>query len=185
MIEPHLHRNRSGREDIHIHLTACAATFTPPLWERVNLADYAAKLAVHAERFEAWAGPTLIGLVAVYCNEPGRRNAFVTNVSVLPERTRAGIGQRLLDAAINHVRDIGFTRITLSVDHRAAALGLYRGLGFAEDTREERTLLLALDLTAPRSCAGDGATSQEGGDREAQLRARRADLASTCCTSTC
>ncbi|MEH3116120.1 MAG: GNAT family N-acetyltransferase [Methylorubrum populi] len=147
MIEPCFHRNRSGPEDVRTHLTACAGAFTPPLGERVDLPDYAAKLAARAERFEAWAGPALVGLVAVYCNDPERSRAFVTNVSVAPERARAGLGRRLLRSAIVHARGLGFRQLALSVDRRAGACRLYEALGFAVEGREGDTLHLSLDLT--------------------------------------
>ncbi|MCP1549335.1 MULTISPECIES: GNAT family N-acetyltransferase [Methylorubrum] len=152
MTEPQLYRSRSGADDIRAHLMACASTFTPPLDWRVVIPDYATKLATCSERFEAWDGTALIGLVAVYCNDPIRATAFVTSVSIVPERTREGLGRRLLTAAITHVHSLGFARIALSVDREAAALALYHGLGFAEDTRNDRTLHLSLDLTAP--CSG-------------------------------
>ncbi|MBB2962561.1 N-acetyltransferase [Methylobacterium sp. R2-1] len=160
-------QNRSRAEDVQAHLIACAKTFTPPLDRRVAVPNYAAKLAARAERFEAWDGPALIGLVAVYCNDPARICAFVTSVSVVPERTREGLGGRLLAAAIAHTRGLSFARIALSVDREAAALGLYHRLGFAEDGRDGTTLHLSLDLAAPRPGADKGATSQDRG-REAR-----------------
>lgn len=147
-----LERNRSERSAVQAHLLACANHFTPPLGGRVAIPDYAAKLATSAERFEAWEGSTLIGLVAVYCNDPARVRAFVTSVSVLPERMRAGLGRRLLEAAIAHVRGLGFAHLALSVDRSAAALDLYRRLGFVADGAAGETLQLSLDLGPP--CPG-------------------------------
>ena len=166
-VPPAIARNRARPADVEAHLTACAQSFTPPLGERVAIPDYAAKLVARAERFEAWDGPALIGLVAVYCNDPARIAAFVTNVSVLPERTRSGLGRHLLAAAISHARDLGFARMALSVDRAATALHLYRGLGFTEDAQDGDTLHLSLALRAPRPGAGAGAASQER-DREAR-----------------
>ena len=165
MTGPTVARNRSRAEDVEAHLTACARTFTPPLDRRVAIPDYAAKLAARAERFESWDGPALIGLVAVYCNDPARICAFVTSVSVVPDRTGEGLGGRLLAAAIAHARGLGFARIALSVDRAASALGLYRRLGFTEDARDDRTLHLSLDLAAAGPVAGT--TSQDRG-REAR-----------------
>lgn len=163
MFAPQLFRNRSGADDIRAHLTTCAASFTPPLDGRVAIPDYAAKLATSAERFEAWEGSTLIGLVAVYCNDPARARAFVTSVSVLPERMRAGLGRRLLEAAIAHVRGLGFAHLALCVDRSAAALDLYRRLGFVADGAAGETLQLSLDLGSP--CPG---TSSHEPCREAR-----------------
>lgn len=167
MFAPQLFRNRSGADDIRAHLTTCAASFTPPLDGRVAIPDYAAKLATSAERFEAWEGSTLIGLVAVYCNDPARARAFVTSVSVLPERMRAGLGRRLLEAAITHVRGLGFAHLALCVDRSAAALDLYRRLGFVADGAAGETLQLSLDLGPP--CPG---TSPHEPCRAARPRTR-------------
>jgi len=164
-VAPAIARNRARPADVEAHLTACAQSFTPPLGERLAIPDYAAKLAARAERFEAWDGPTLIGLVAVYCNDSARIAAFVTNVSVLPTRMGIGLGRRLLAAAITHARDLGFAGMALSVDRRAAALRLYRELGFTDDGRDGDTLHLRLDLRPP--CPGAGAASQQR-DREAR-----------------
>ncbi|WP_019904251.1 GNAT family N-acetyltransferase [Methylobacterium sp. 77] len=143
---PQFHRNRSRSGDVLAHLTACDAAFTPPLGQRVPLADYAAKLVARAERFEAWSGSALVGLVAVYCDDPERNCAFVTSVSVNPDLTRAGLGRRLLEQAISHVRSLGFHRVTLSVDRKATALRLYGRLGFTTDAEAEETLQLSLYL---------------------------------------
>ncbi|WHQ68481.1 GNAT family N-acetyltransferase [Methylorubrum extorquens] len=160
-------RNCSRMEDVHAHLTVCAHAFTPPLDRRVAIRDYAAKLTTRAERFEAWEGPALIGLVAVYCNDPARIAAFVTSVSVVPERTQAGIGHSLLAAAIAHARGLGFRRIALHVDREASARALYRRLGFADGAQDDATLHLSLDLAARRPGAGENATSHDR-DREAR-----------------
>ncbi|MCJ2029233.1 GNAT family N-acetyltransferase [Methylobacterium sp. J-043] len=165
MSGPAIARNRARPADVEAHLTACAQSFTPPLGERLAIPDYAAKLVARAERFEAWEGPALIGLVAVYCNDPARIAAFVTNVSVVPARTGIGLGRRLLAAAITYARALGFARMALSVDRVAAALRLYRSLGFAEDKRDGDTLHLSLALRAQRP--GAGSASQEQ-DREAR-----------------
>ena len=123
--------DRSDAADIRAHLQACDAEFHPALSSRVDLSDYARKLATHAARFEAWSGGTLVGLVAVYANAPDRGVAFVSNVSVLPGHIGQGIGQSLMQAAVGQVRARGFARLALEVDAQAdAALRLYRRLGF-------------------------------------------------------
>lgn len=145
-----LGRNRSRADAVEAHLIACDAAFLPPLSSRVSIADYAARIAARAERFEAWAGPDLVGLAALYCNAEDRRAAFLTNLSVAPAWMRGGIARRLLGEAIHCARAAGFAGITLSVDPDAPALGLYRSLGFVGAARGgARTgdgLSLVLDL---------------------------------------
>ena len=103
-----------------------------PLAARVDIDEYAEKIVRHAERFEAWSGEQLTGLVATYCNDPGRQAAFVTSVSVLPARQGEGIASRLLQACTESVRQTGFKAIELEVGaHNTAATRLYEKHGFA------------------------------------------------------
>ena len=122
--------NQATADQICAHLAAC--NFTPPLGTRVVLTDYAVKLATFAERFEAWVGGHLIGLVAIYCNDPAKAAAHITNVSVDPAHTRHGIARHLLDMALTEAASRGFATVSLQVDPRAdAALALYSAMGFA------------------------------------------------------
>lgn len=141
-------RNLSSTDDIRLHLTACSPSFVPPLDSRVAIPDYSAKLALRAERFEAWTDDRLVGLVALYCpaaSQPDSSDAFVSNVSVLPSFTRRSIAKSLLLEAIAYARRCS-GGIVLEVDHRAAALGLYCDCDFVTVARHGGTLTLRLDL---------------------------------------
>jgi hypothetical protein len=72
-------RNQADAGAILEHLQRCDDQFTPPLSSRVNLKDYAAKLALNAERFEIFDDGKLVALVAMYLNPDC---AFISNVSV-------------------------------------------------------------------------------------------------------
>ena len=140
-------RNRASASEIAAHLRACDGVFVPPLSERVDLDDYAEKIVQRAERFEAWSNGQLAGLVAIYCNDCGRRTAFITSVSVLPARQGEGIASRLLQACTESVRQTGFKGIELEVGaHNSAATRLYEKHGFAvSHTRDNlHTLHLAV-----------------------------------------
>jgi ribosomal protein S18 acetylase RimI-like enzyme len=140
-----LHRNRSGTAEVAEHLRACDASFARPLSQRVDLDTYAAKIVTRAERFEAWTGGRLAGLVAAYCNDPARRVCFVTSVSVVPDCQGRGIASHLLAACVAHARRAGFKHVELEVDgHNTAAAGLYRRQGFAEVGMREYSQILQL-----------------------------------------
>ena len=143
-----LHHNRAAAAEIAAHLRACADAFVPPLRQRVEDIDaYAAKIIDHAERFEAWSGADLAGLVAAYCNDVRANTAFITSVSVMAEWQERGVASRLLHACIEHVRRAGFERIELEVDRQNAAAGaLYEQHGFAAARTGERTQILRLDV---------------------------------------
>lgn len=138
---------RSGADAVLRHLQAHDAAFHPPLSSRVDLADYARKLAEHALRLEAWVGDDLVGLVAVYCNAPDRGTAFVSNVSVLAGHAGRGIARHLMLDAISQVRALGFASLCLEVDRRAVpALRLYGSLGFLAEADAAPVARMTLPL---------------------------------------
>lgn len=140
-------RNRADATQVAAHLRACDAMFVPPLGGRVDLDAYARKIVQRAERFEAWSGDLLAGLVAVYCNHAERGSAFVTSVSVLPPRHGEGIALRLMQGCISYVRATGFARIELEFDlENGAATALYRKLGFTATRAGGPTQILQLGL---------------------------------------
>src|SRR5262249_41382043 len=99
--------NRASEEQIAEHLSRCDESFVPPLSGRVEIADYAHKIADMATRFEAWDG-ALVGLLAVYCNDHERGVAYVTSVSVLQQWRSRGIPASLVDRCIAHAKAAGF-----------------------------------------------------------------------------
>jgi ribosomal protein S18 acetylase RimI-like enzyme len=124
-------RNRASATEIGVHLKACDHKFVPPLSERADLDEYAAKVVLLSERFEAWSGNVLVGLLAAYCNDSVRQMAFITNVSVLPSWHGRGIASDLLRDCLEHVREMNFKGAELSVDkHNKAAQALYMKHGF-------------------------------------------------------
>ena len=142
-----LERNRADAVEVGAHLRACDTSFVPPLGGRVDVDAYAAKIVAQAERFEAWDGDRLAGLVAAYCNDPTRRIAFVTSVSVLPARQGQGLASRLLHECIANLRLAGFERVELEVDaHNAPAARLYRKLGFEPAGAHDRMQRLRLTV---------------------------------------
>lgn len=115
------------------HLRAADAGFKPPLSSRVNLAAYADKLIASARRVEAWQDGTLVGLIAVYANDPPR-GGFITNVSVLPSHHGRGIAGELLVRTLALATELGLPRLRLEVHaDNTAALALYRRHGFSAE----------------------------------------------------
>jgi 2-polyprenyl-3-methyl-5-hydroxy-6-metoxy-1,4-benzoquinol methylase len=127
-----LRAGSASAEAVEILLRACDAAFVPPLSSRVDIAAYARKLAAHARLFEAWDGPELAGLLAMYCNDTATRTAFVSSVSVAPAHARRGIAGSLLRQAIDAAHAAGMRVLALETGAaNAAALALYRKHGFA------------------------------------------------------
>jgi ribosomal protein S18 acetylase RimI-like enzyme len=140
--------NRAGIAEIRTHLAHCDADFVPPLSGRVDIDAYAAKIAGHAERFEAWVGRELVGMVAAYCNDPSRHAGFITSVSIVPERRGEGIASRLLEDCIQYARCARFALIRLNVDRsNAAAIRLYERCGFSAAPAPGSDIPMVLDLS--------------------------------------
>lgn len=125
--------NKADTAQVTAHLQACDHVFTPPLSNRVNIDNYASKIAGRAQRFEAWINCKLVGLLAVYCNDLEQRTAFITSVSVLPTWQGRGIASRLMTICIGYMHNLGFKRIELEVEgSNTAAVMLYMKHGFAK-----------------------------------------------------
>jgi ribosomal protein S18 acetylase RimI-like enzyme len=142
-------RDTATSDDVHAHLTRCDADFTPPLSTRLDLRDYAGKLAERAARFEAWDGEKLVGLVAAYVT-PGAPQAFISNVSVEPELRGHGVAAALVADCIDRARDSGAARLKLEVATADRAAGrFYEKLGFTDrdaDPADRPIKTLTLDL---------------------------------------
>ena len=87
-------------------------------------------------------------------------DAFVSNVSTVPDCVRRGIAQSLLAEALAHARQRSRT-MSLQVDRRAPALALYRRLGFEPVSEEGDTLTLRLHF-AERSEAPSTPSASSG-----------------------
>jgi len=123
--------NKASVAQIAEHLSRCDADFVPPLGGRVEIGDYAGKIASKATRFEAWSRGTLVGLVAAYCNDRDKRIAYITSVSVLREWTGKGIAAHLLSQCVEHAKASGMRQISLEVaGGNAPAIKLYEESGF-------------------------------------------------------
>lgn len=138
----------AGPAQLLAHLRGADAGFAPPLSTRVDLADYAQKLATRARRVEAWLGDTLVGLIAVYAND-AEQGGFITNVSVLPEHHGQGIAGELLRRTLALAAELRLPRLRLEVyADNTAALALYRRHGFepAPEPATGPTLFLHREL---------------------------------------
>jgi ribosomal protein S18 acetylase RimI-like enzyme len=123
--------NKASEAEIAEHLSRCDADFVAPLSDRVEINDYAKKIASKATRFEAWSGGTLVGLVAAYCNDQEKSIAYITSVSVLREWMGKGNAARLISQCIEHAKVSGMRQISLEVaSDNAPAIRLYEKNGF-------------------------------------------------------
>lgn len=139
--------NKATSVQIAEHLLECDVDFVPPLSERIEINDYAKKIAINATRFEAWSGEKLVGLLAVYCNDKLQRIAFITSVSVQKESKGKGIASILMQRCIAHVRSTGMRQINLEVANgNLPAIGLYEKSGFVAGITKASFIAMNLNL---------------------------------------
>jgi ribosomal protein S18 acetylase RimI-like enzyme len=125
---------KASRAEIADHLRRCDSRFAPPLSSRVDIDEYAGKLHERSATLEAWDATRLVGLVAVYLNDPLGADGFVSNVSVEAELRGQGVARELMTACIDAARQRGFARLRLEVQaDNESAIALYEGLGFTVD----------------------------------------------------
>lgn len=113
------------------HLLTCDLDFAIPLNGRIEINEYASKIANKATRLEAWLNGKLIGLVALYCDDQKTLTAHITSVSVIGAYTKKGIAATLLMQSIKCAKISGMRRVSLEVaKSSASAIRLYKKYGF-------------------------------------------------------
>jgi ribosomal protein S18 acetylase RimI-like enzyme len=139
--------NHASETELARHLNACDADFVPHLSSRVQIVDYAKKLAAKATRFEAWSGDRLVGLVAAYCNDVETRIGHITSVSVCGDWTGKGIAAALMHQCVEHAEKSGMNRINLEVaGNNVAAVALYTKFGFVAGGEKAGMIKMSLEL---------------------------------------
>ncbi len=105
-----------------------AATPGAPRWTR---AQYSGILTAARANHVVWVAETggkIKGFAALSVHAP---DAELESIAVHPAHQRHGLGAALLSAALQHVRNVGVTRVYLEVRASSSAQVLYRKLGFA------------------------------------------------------
>ena len=139
--------NKASEAEIAEHLSRCDDDFIPPLSGRVEINDYAQKVARKATRFEAWSGGTLVGLVAAYINDQDKHIAYITSVSVLQSWAGKGIAANLMTRCVEHAKASGMRQINLEVaGDNTPAIRLYESNGFIADKANAPFVTMSLNL---------------------------------------
>ena len=149
MINSELTLNKSGAASVESHLRECDERFSPRLSARVDLADYARKLASLADRLEAWDKGRLVGLVAAYLNNRETRQGFVSSVSVCFDAEGRGVASELMRKCVQLAREKGCDSLGLEVgggDQRTQAFYLKHGFALSGKGRSG-FLRMELNLT--------------------------------------
>jgi ribosomal protein S18 acetylase RimI-like enzyme len=143
--------NTADAQAIERHLRACDNSFFSPLSDRVDLGEYAEKIARLADRFELWEQDRLVGLVAVYLNDTTSRRGYISSVSLCRDYTGKGLGSELIQRCSHVARDKGFASLLLEVaEGDTHTRRLYNKLGF-ELVGNSQNGFLKMQLNLPES----------------------------------
>jgi ribosomal protein S18 acetylase RimI-like enzyme len=143
----HYADNQSSLHEVLQHLKVCDNSFIPALSTRVNLDAYALKIRDNAYRYEAWQGDQLTGLIAAYCNDPDKRVAFITSVSVIPSCIGMGVASHLMAHCIQTLQLQSFKHLQLEVSiSNLPAIMLYQKFGFSSECATGAALMMNLAL---------------------------------------
>jgi ribosomal-protein-alanine N-acetyltransferase len=148
MNAPIIKTDTSDFRDIEKHLWECDSRFMQPLSSRVNLCDYAIKMARLADRFEAWDADRLVGLVAAYIRNSNKIEGFISSVSVCDEFQGQGVGSLLMQRCLASASAYGLAKLSLEVaEQDIKACAFYLKLGFhLVGTRESGFIKMSLPL---------------------------------------
>lgn len=114
--------------------------FPTPLSDRVDLMEYASKLADKATVSAVFDNQDILAMVAMYCNDVVTGFAYVPMVAVVPKARGRKLSKALMKCAIQMARDNGFKTIGIHTEN-PVALHLYESLGFVVIEGEERKYL--------------------------------------------
>ncbi len=104
--------------------------FKPPLDKRINIDEYSQKLFDNSVIYYAKKDDIYIGFIAFYCNNMETKIAYVPMIAIMSEFRGQGIGSKLLDIAIAHIKNNGFRKIEIETWEGSKAIFLYQKKGF-------------------------------------------------------
>lgn len=138
--------NLSLQDLIDIHL-ACDHDFIPKLSSRVNIKDYCKKLHDNARIISIHIDNKLAGVLAIYCNDLIKKEAFISSVCISKEYRGKGLSHILITKALELVHKLGFFTIKLEVGkNNLSAVSLYKKYGFRELEEKLQTIIMLYEL---------------------------------------
>ena len=151
--------NTASLDQLRELLEVCDEAFVPTLSSRVDLKEYSFKLSHRGTLVEAWDGSSLIGVIAIYLDDPSKRVGFVSNVCVNPAYAGCGVASRLLEMSADRAAERTFSRLALEVHaNNVPARTLYAKTGFRVTEGSGDILKMEFDVREiGRSGRGNGA----------------------------
>ena len=116
----------------------------PPLSERVNIQQYAKKLAQKAETIFACLGNQDIGSCSVYCNA---EVAFISSFAIKPAYKRMKLGSNMMKRVMEYAKERMCESIQLEVNGKnLGAIAFYKKCGFACISLRDEWLIMECKL---------------------------------------
>lgn len=106
--------------------------FGDPLSKRVDIFEYAQKLKKNANHYIAYksGSDNILGFIAFYANDERKIRAFIPIIGVISSLRRQGIGKKLIEMTLSHLKSDGFEKVALETLEKGPARFLYEQMGF-------------------------------------------------------
>lgn len=105
--------------------------FIPKLSGLVDLKDYAEKLSKSADFFYIEDDGAIVSYLAIYCNDPTLKLAYLTSLSTHPDYFGKRLAHSLFEQAIAFVFQKGFSRIACEIhEENIKSMNLLNAFGF-------------------------------------------------------
>lgn len=116
----------------------------PKLSDRVNVTEYAMKLALRADTLFVSEFSVDVGACSVYCDT---QNAYISSIALKKDYMQHGIGKKIMENVKTHAIDKSCSLIRLEVaEDNRNAVSYYRKNGFEMINMREGWLLMECKL---------------------------------------
>lgn len=116
-------------DEVRTFLIETDKEFQTPLSSKLNIEEYAFKLAHHSEFSYCHDESEIVGMISCYMNRPPY--AYISNVCVRSNYRNRGIFKQLFNNLVDTLKTRGFTTIRLEVsDDNVIARKAYANMGF-------------------------------------------------------
>lgn len=113
----------------------------------IPIEDYLDKIKEKAEIISHFREGECVGFVAFYCNDPMKKNAFITLVLVAPEFRGRGISQALINYALDVCKVRKFEICSLEVvGENIPAVKAYEKIGFIKAGQNKGKIMMKIAL---------------------------------------
>ena len=141
-------RNVDKLNDLNEIIYKFDKEFHPSLRSRVlDLNQYSKKLFNYAKNIVAICNGEIIGFASLYCNDEQNSTAYLSQIAVLKNARRNGVGQLLLDEVIKIAVINNMKYLKLEVLFNNPAYNFYKKNGFYDlDKASSKSIYMIKDL---------------------------------------